>query len=421
MTYVPLVLGILLALAGCLSIISGYDIITIERGWTEVIAGTTAATGGVISICLWFVLRQIYHLRQAIIKAQIAVKSSFEAPLSTAATRIVATEENKAPAIAPLAAPFIADETAAPKVFPDIEEAAKPEADDRQKTFDFTQTPEEPVALEHAPSPTPDSRNYDVTEPTILQLSPLPVGRDVAPETVSHDTVDSLASEPPHSAEHELAEELTGPVEIYAAAESHHAEVVKNDKADDESEQKEEEPAPSLSALSLDEMWRRVSEEIDRPILPPKTATAERNWFEPRKPAAPAPEPGQIEEQPPIEEDVLARDDALERALEEELRMRSHEPVEEADHSPAEPAPEAYVEPERVETEAHAEPQTPRPPIEPPVIPPTVIGRYESDGTTYTMFSDGSIEAQSETGVYQFASMADLKAFIEARQAPAEV
>lgn len=42
-----------------------------------------------------------------------------------------------------------------------------------------------------------------------------------------------------------------------------------------------------------------------------------------------------------------------------------------------------------------------------------VIGRYESEGTSYVMYADGSIEAQSEAGVYRFASMAELKAFIE--------
>ena len=43
----------------------------------------------------------------------------------------------------------------------------------------------------------------------------------------------------------------------------------------------------------------------------------------------------------------------------------------------------------------------------------SVIGRYDSDGTSYVMYSDGSIEAQSEAGVFRFNSMAELKAFIE--------
>lgn len=42
-----------------------------------------------------------------------------------------------------------------------------------------------------------------------------------------------------------------------------------------------------------------------------------------------------------------------------------------------------------------------------------VIGRYESEGTSYVMYADGSIDAQSAAGVYRFASMAELKTFIE--------
>jgi hypothetical protein len=49
----------------------------------------------------------------------------------------------------------------------------------------------------------------------------------------------------------------------------------------------------------------------------------------------------------------------------------------------------------------------------PPADEPSEVGRYEADGTTYVMFSDGSIEARSEQGVYRFGSMAELKAFFE--------
>ena len=44
---------------------------------------------------------------------------------------------------------------------------------------------------------------------------------------------------------------------------------------------------------------------------------------------------------------------------------------------------------------------------------PTEIGRYASAGTTYVMYSDGSIEAENESGVLRFPSMAALKAYIE--------
>ncbi len=54
----------------------------------------------------------------------------------------------------------------------------------------------------------------------------------------------------------------------------------------------------------------------------------------------------------------------------------------------------------------------PMPAASPPASSP-VIGRYESEGTSYVMYADGSIEAQSEAGIYRFASMAELKSFIE--------
>ena len=45
----------------------------------------------------------------------------------------------------------------------------------------------------------------------------------------------------------------------------------------------------------------------------------------------------------------------------------------------------------------------------------TVIGRYESEGTSYVMFADGSIDAHSERGGFHFSTMAELKAFMDAQ------
>lgn len=46
---------------------------------------------------------------------------------------------------------------------------------------------------------------------------------------------------------------------------------------------------------------------------------------------------------------------------------------------------------------------------------PTVVGRYEAQGTSYVMYSDGSIDAETETGAFRFASLNELKKFIERR------
>jgi hypothetical protein len=51
----------------------------------------------------------------------------------------------------------------------------------------------------------------------------------------------------------------------------------------------------------------------------------------------------------------------------------------------------------------------------PTAADPAILGRYQANGNSYVMFSDGSIEAVTQTGVYRFGSMAELKAFIEAQ------
>jgi hypothetical protein len=59
--------------------------------------------------------------------------------------------------------------------------------------------------------------------------------------------------------------------------------------------------------------------------------------------------------------------------------------------------------------------------LSPPAVPAAsetglaIVGRYESEGTSYVMYANGSIEARSERGVFHFQSMAELKAFMEAQ------
>lgn len=55
-------------------------------------------------------------------------------------------------------------------------------------------------------------------------------------------------------------------------------------------------------------------------------------------------------------------------------------------------------------------------PVSPPaIVAPSVVGRYEAQGTSYVMFSDGSIEAETDGRSFRFASLAELKSFIEKR------
>ena len=48
--------------------------------------------------------------------------------------------------------------------------------------------------------------------------------------------------------------------------------------------------------------------------------------------------------------------------------------------------------------------------------PPTLVGRYSAGGANYSIFSDGSIEAETDQGAFKFGSMTEFKAFIAAKR-----
>jgi hypothetical protein len=57
---------------------------------------------------------------------------------------------------------------------------------------------------------------------------------------------------------------------------------------------------------------------------------------------------------------------------------------------------------------------------EEPQEPPSIIGSYSSAGANYKIFSDGSIEAETGEGTFQFASMSDFKRHLsETKATPA--
>jgi hypothetical protein len=122
---------------------------------------------------------------------------------------------------------------------------------------------------------------------------------------------------------------------------------------------------------SINDLWRRVGVNLDA-SKPGKTAEIPaRNTIQP--------EPSQAASSDWLDEGLADFEDAI--------AAKSPEPREEA------------------------------PPLAPNVPPeqpqPEVIGRYEAEGTTYVMYADGSIDAQTEEGVLRFKSMAELQAFFE--------
>ena len=158
------------------------------------------------------------------------------------------------------------------------------------------------------------------------------------------------------------------------------------------------------------------------------------------RPEKPAPVPAP----PPLPEDeelepwlVPKQGEGLQQEppLEPQAPLVHTFPVAEAPTEPAEaedlsgsldaPEPAPQLEPDHARESEPAPVSEPAPPFEPEPaaqaaasedeILPEVIGHYEAQGAHYTMYADGSIDADTAHGVYRFASMEELKQFI-ARQ-----
>ncbi|MFH6785024.1 MULTISPECIES: hypothetical protein [Methylobacterium] len=119
----------------------------------------------------------------------------------------------------------------------------------------------------------------------------------------------------------------------------------------------------------------------------------------------------------PVHQDPAHRE--LEPLAQEHHVREPHAPIEErrfeagAPHD--EPAPPPVSQAAEPSPPPPPEPAPPPPPPEEllPEEPPgkTVIGTYDSGGNTYTMYADGTIDAETPAGRFHFASIDELKAF----------
>ncbi|MFN3688839.1 hypothetical protein, partial [Salinarimonas sp.] len=128
-----------------------------------------------------------------------------------------------------------------------------------------------------------------------------------------------------------------------------------------------------------------VDEPVDEPVAEPA------RW----------PDETEPREEPPIAALAQTDDEAerLEAAPADRAEAALEPPPEEPLLASAEAAPEA------------PSPEEP-PPEEPLSEEPVIVGTYSSGANTYTMYSDGSIEADTPDGKLWFASLDELKGYI---------
>jgi hypothetical protein len=156
--------------------------------------------------------------------------------------------------------------------------------------------------------------------------------------------------------------------------------------------------AAAVRALHAREFLQGPSAEAEAATLPePEEASDE-------EPAAPA----TAEEPTPLEAPA---------AVEPPPPLGAPAPVEAAAEAPAaieaEPVALAQDEPINENRSGHLPTlaQIEHALVEPEAAP-TLIGHYSAGGANYKIFSDGSIEAETEGGAFKFASMADFKAYL---------
>jgi hypothetical protein len=370
MSYLVIAAGALLALCGALAIGWGYPIIQVERGWASVIAGSTALSCGAVTIALGLILHRLSGL-SALVKSWKGAMQAAREP-DGSMTGAVAPDLELAPGF----------------------EAAMPSGRGAAPAAPPVAPGSRPWPLRAARPGLGSARNA---------LKPRPV---LAPAARAQDS-DQEPLEPPAA----WREDLSGP-------------------------QGEERPPLELGkawAESAAEMWPRPASEREtaskasgevasEPLLHETDETREEEPVEQQLEGVPfaASEPG-------VQPEAQAELASIEAILREELGVASDIPLETRAESAAEDSaaheaagvtpPFPRLSEAKAASESQAFASGPEPPAVPIASdePLTIVGRYESEGTSYVMYSDGSVEARTEHAVFHFKSMSELKTFMDSQ------
>ena len=174
----------------------------------------------------------------------------------------------------------------------------------------------------------------------------------------------------------------------------------------------------SVSAVDDLSFEEKLAKLANIPIPPARTPESVKS--DPLKPATlkpvpklpPVPEPiAEPNPQPAADEIAKAQLDAQPSQNLEALAESVKEEIPEQPSATMPDEPTADISEASLEDAAATKPSATK---------LSIVGEYHSGGTHYIIFADGSIEARSQSGIFQFASMEDLRAFI-AEQAKTEV
>lgn len=369
-TYGVCALGVSMVAVGLLFIGNGIPIVRMELGWTQIMSGSVAASAGCIVVVLGLVLHHLHAMRDTMERLILPLPVI---PLQAGAQPPDFAFEGGA--IIPELRPLHPLAPAAKRDWPFVdEEEVRPEP-----ALTAALHPAEPGGdVVHAPAEPP------LPEPVLVQSAPALVFEEqeevahgpavAAPDPIADPLADTPAAAPrPNFLASFLARRATGS-SLPAAP---------------------DDTPPLPSPMSFETGERILGH---RAVIPSRRTSIDLSsgW----------------------DEEITGR--------ERLSAPEDHEPVTAADPEPAdEPAFEAAQDAEPVDAAApHPDmPATPDPVPDAVAeatadpLQPVVVGRYNAGAAAYVMYSNGMIEVETEQGTHQFASMQDLKAFIERRDA----
>lgn len=429
MKYALLVIAALLLLIGGFSVYTGIGIIDVERGWASVIAGTTAVVGGVLTIGVAWLVKTLEQMRdllqpEAIGPEEMSPSAAARAQLRT--PRSPSMPHIELP-VSPVASPLASSHASSlpsslswpPHTVASEEEPAYAEADAEDN--EFAESFRDAFARQRDTFAEDNFAQDSFAQDRFAQDR-------FAQDSFARDAFGKERVEPAASSLAAFSKDSFAKKPFAAEPK----EPASSGSAGKRRERMPTSEAKPSSSSSIRDMWQRVGKEPEtpfsaaRPVL--SNGPAENPAKRPVKTSALGETPSVVPLHPVVAEPPAAsakpvqevapepdepKEDWLETAFAELDSAIAQTPftpssgVDEAETvKPAqeEELPPLAAEPEGAEQAAADE--------------PSVIGRYEAEGTSYIMFSDGSIEAQSERGVARFGSMAELKAYFETQEAP---
>ena len=460
-------LGLGLFGGGLYAIYDGWPYLVLERGFTEVIIGSIAATGGLIMLSLAWVLKQVGALRAELAEAAEA-RTLAPAPADAAmpaappvARGLVPADEATAalpalPVTLGVGATGAAVAVAAAVAEPSEAAPPGPEAPERDLfgapvADHFAEPAADEEARDEEPEPARDEAVPDMFEPEAaaaerdaLDHPAIPAEPDElagaaveAFELPSEDArgfADHFALDEAAEATIEVEGGERPPEPPGAESEPPRAETEDDETLAGQAERDEFAALRESLTNQLGGLYQPTSR-IEPSLAPEDTFFArEEAWTGGhggrREPSfdtssSDSSEVG-VDIEPPVRSEPAVpawpprtEPHAADVPSVQETGVEAA-PFEEAggEPAPAEPVLAAETEPHEVQPEADgARDEAARPDAEPAVAEPAaseegIVGAYQVGETHFTIYADGSIRARTPDGEYSFASMDELKVYL---------